>query len=112
MSKSLGDGSKTRFWTDTWCDVIPLAGKFPRLAALDTNSNCMVSDRVSKTSHGLVFSWNWRRPIKDGRNRLKLPTFAAYAMPHPLILEAKGGIGGSIIPDASRLHRYEKPLMI
>ena len=33
LVKQIGNGEETKSWNDTWCDTIPLAKRFPRLAA-------------------------------------------------------------------------------
>ncbi|XP_024969768.1 uncharacterized protein LOC112509139 [Cynara cardunculus var. scolymus] len=34
--------------------------------------NCSISDRISISENGLTFLWNWRRPIRDGREQRDL----------------------------------------
>ncbi|KAJ9542702.1 LOW QUALITY PROTEIN: hypothetical protein OSB04_029208 [Centaurea solstitialis] len=49
----------TKFWTNWWCGNQPLIAKFPHLAALDKEVNCLVSDRLQRTSQSI----SWRRPL-------------------------------------------------
>ncbi|GJT88766.1 hypothetical protein Tco_1070483 [Tanacetum coccineum] len=43
--KKIGNGETTRFWTDTWLGGGPLSVTFSRLFQLESNQNCLVSDR-------------------------------------------------------------------
>nr|XP_043629760.1 uncharacterized protein LOC122601047 [Erigeron canadensis] len=63
ISRKLRNGSCTKFWTQAWCDCEPLDVKFPRLAALDLDKNCVVSDRHDDSG----WIWKWRRPIRTTR---------------------------------------------
>ncbi|KAJ9565851.1 hypothetical protein OSB04_001817 [Centaurea solstitialis] len=67
FTKSIGNGFNTHFWLDSWCDSSPLVERFPRLTALDADRNCKVADRVTAAVHRLVFHWNWRRCLREGR---------------------------------------------
>ncbi|KAJ9565573.1 hypothetical protein OSB04_001539 [Centaurea solstitialis] len=74
FSKSLGRGTKTRFWQDVWCDEGSLADRFPRLAALDKDKDCTIADRITETSQGKVFTWEWRRHLRGERDLSDLAT--------------------------------------
>lgn len=63
ISRRVGNGNHTRFWKDAWCVSEPLEAKFPRLAALDSDINCRVSDRWFDNE----WRWCWRRPISNTR---------------------------------------------
>ncbi|KAJ9547493.1 hypothetical protein OSB04_020036 [Centaurea solstitialis] len=67
FSRLLGSGNGIKFWKEVWCDSKPLLDCFPRLAALDANQDCTIADRVKQTENGLIFTWNWRRTPRDGR---------------------------------------------
>ncbi|GKA44663.1 RNA-directed DNA polymerase, eukaryota, reverse transcriptase zinc-binding domain protein [Tanacetum coccineum] len=45
-SRKLGNGASTRFWEDTWCGNSPLKLQFPRIYNLDTDRNCLISNRI------------------------------------------------------------------
>nr|GEZ82650.1 F-box/FBD/LRR-repeat protein At1g13570-like [Tanacetum cinerariifolium] len=45
-SLEIGNGTDTRFWTDNWVGGGPLKLSFSRLYRLDTNQQCVVSDRA------------------------------------------------------------------
>ncbi|KAJ9564749.1 hypothetical protein OSB04_000715 [Centaurea solstitialis] len=45
FAKVIGNGRKTKFWTDLWCSNKPFQGIFPRLAALDADRGCFVVER-------------------------------------------------------------------
>lgn len=63
LMKRVGNGQSTYFWNDIWCGTEALKIKFPRLAALDMDSQCKVSDRWNTTD----WNWQWRRPIRSNR---------------------------------------------
>ncbi|GJT73535.1 RNA-directed DNA polymerase, eukaryota, reverse transcriptase zinc-binding domain protein [Tanacetum coccineum] len=42
----IGNGASTRFWEDTWCGNSPLKLQFPRIYNLDTDRNCLISNRI------------------------------------------------------------------
>ncbi|GJW21628.1 hypothetical protein Tco_0032250 [Tanacetum coccineum] len=45
MVKKVSSGNQTRFWDDAWIkDIGPLKFRFPRLFALEMNTNCLVAD--------------------------------------------------------------------
>lgn len=63
MKRVVGNGNNTSFWKDSWCSSKSLAVQFPRLASLDIDINCRVSDRRMNNA----WSWCWRRPISNPR---------------------------------------------
>ena len=59
----LGEGTIIRFWKDGWCDVQPLAEKFPNLFSWSLNKDAFVAECWCNVSH----SWNsgLRRNVLD-----------------------------------------------
>lgn len=58
----MGDGEKTKFWTDNWIgEELCLSEIFPRLFSLEVNKEAFVSDRVVKRHGVSEFNWVWRR---------------------------------------------------
>ncbi|KAJ9550313.1 hypothetical protein OSB04_014358 [Centaurea solstitialis] len=54
---------------DVWCGNETLATRFPRIATLDHNRHCNVSDRLTFSSAGSIasFTWDWLRlPSRGG----------------------------------------------
>lgn len=45
LSKSIRDGRNIMFWKDVRVESVPLIELFPRLYALDVDSNCVVIDK-------------------------------------------------------------------
>ncbi|PWA48331.1 hypothetical protein CTI12_AA491790 [Artemisia annua] len=45
-NRSVGNGSTTSFWGDSWCGGRPLKEQYPRVYALDLNKSCSVADRM------------------------------------------------------------------
>nr|GEW42252.1 RNA-directed DNA polymerase, eukaryota, reverse transcriptase zinc-binding domain protein [Tanacetum cinerariifolium] len=91
FKKMIGNGTDTRFWMDNWVGEGLLKLSFPRLYRLDTNQQCVVSDRAptfhkhhartsdrtatvtpvigsqigpSASQVGLVYNWSWLRLIR------------------------------------------------
>ncbi|GKD88981.1 RNA-directed DNA polymerase, eukaryota [Tanacetum coccineum] len=62
MKRNIGDGMSTLFWNDVWINDTSLAQQFPRLFLLEEFKDAMVGDHWN----GLNFSWNWRRPLREG----------------------------------------------
>ncbi|GJW91856.1 hypothetical protein Tco_0169409 [Tanacetum coccineum] len=62
MVKKVSSGNQTRFWDDAWIkDIGPLKFRFPRLFALEMNTNCLVADRWSLLNGVWQGIWAWRR---------------------------------------------------
>nr|GEX79930.1 RNA-directed DNA polymerase, eukaryota [Tanacetum cinerariifolium] len=55
----LGNGAKTRFWEDKWCDEGILKIKYPRLFALES---CKLISVGTKLSHPCIYSSYCRKP--------------------------------------------------
>ncbi|KAJ9560359.1 hypothetical protein OSB04_005519 [Centaurea solstitialis] len=72
FTRSIGNGSKMKFWSDIWCDDAALADRFPRLAALDNDRHCTIADRILETSRGKEFKWEWRRSLRGDREHSDL----------------------------------------
>ena len=72
FSKNLSNMLDQKFWTGVWCGEDSLDNKFLHLVALDNNRLSSIADRVRKTDFGTEYSWNWRRPLKDGRETTEL----------------------------------------
>nr|XP_043638149.1 uncharacterized protein LOC122609157 [Erigeron canadensis] len=66
--RRLGNGNSVSFWRDLWVGNEALSGKFPRLYALELNKQAHVSERWG---NGL-WTWSWRRDIRDGTEALQL----------------------------------------
>nr|GEZ75175.1 RNA-directed DNA polymerase, eukaryota, reverse transcriptase zinc-binding domain protein [Tanacetum cinerariifolium] len=62
--KSRGNGSSIHFWKDNWVGNGPLNLRYNRLFHLDSNANCLLSERISNDN----WSWNWNRKILGSRN--------------------------------------------
>ncbi|KAL4558890.1 hypothetical protein LXL04_037094 [Taraxacum kok-saghyz] len=62
---AIGDGRDTGFWNGRWSNEGVFKTKYPRLFALEVEKNIAVADRVDKPLN----NWEWRRPIRDGRER-------------------------------------------
>ncbi|GKB89671.1 hypothetical protein Tco_0961943 [Tanacetum coccineum] len=61
----VGNGSSTKFWTDTWIGDNPLCLCFPRIYALESAKECFVADKLNES-----FSDSFRRIARDVRRLL------------------------------------------
>ncbi|GAU19692.1 hypothetical protein TSUD_78170 [Trifolium subterraneum] len=63
VSRKLGNGSSTSFWTSRWIGEAPLACVFPRLYSLSNQKDKMVVD--FRENHGDSWRWffSWRRDL-------------------------------------------------
>ncbi|GJW01986.1 reverse transcriptase domain, reverse transcriptase zinc-binding domain protein [Tanacetum coccineum] len=66
--RKTGDGSVFRFWHDCWFGTSNFMTLFPRMYALETHKDCLISERC--VSGGLIdlssHVWAWRRSPRDG----------------------------------------------
>ncbi|GJR77917.1 RNA-directed DNA polymerase, eukaryota [Tanacetum coccineum] len=58
----LGNGEKTSFWNDNWCEGGKLKERFPRVFALDTCKEIMVGNKMLQPS----LTSSFRRPPRGG----------------------------------------------
>ncbi|XP_071738720.1 uncharacterized protein [Rutidosis leptorrhynchoides] len=63
IQRSIGDGSTTDFWKDSWIGETILEDKFSRLFRLETNQEAKVADRVRWINGSCEFTWEWSRNI-------------------------------------------------
>ncbi|GKB47887.1 retrotransposon protein, putative, ty1-copia subclass [Tanacetum coccineum] len=57
----VSNGSNILFWKDPWCNGgTRLMDNFPRLFALESSQDCMVSDRWCFENGNCVGRWSWR----------------------------------------------------
>ncbi|GAU34179.1 hypothetical protein TSUD_162800 [Trifolium subterraneum] len=63
VTRFLGNGSRTRFWSDNWIGDVLLCSKFPRLFSLSLQKEATVSEMM--VVEGETKSWNflWRRSL-------------------------------------------------
>ena len=61
LKRKVNDGTRTKFWQDSWICDTPLAIKFPRLFRLEINQDCLVSEKWNGE-----WIWSWSRPITCG----------------------------------------------
>ncbi|KAJ9544798.1 hypothetical protein OSB04_024505 [Centaurea solstitialis] len=66
MQRPMVDGSKFKFWKEAWNGSSSLEERFPHLAALHTNVNCTIAERISRSTGGTMFCGSWRREIRNG----------------------------------------------
>ena len=65
VSFKVGDGSRIKFWHDSWCGDQPLRDKFPVLFRLARNQEATVADHLR--FHGTTHSWDieFLRQVQD-----------------------------------------------
>ncbi|KAI7988304.1 hypothetical protein LOK49_LG13G01113 [Camellia lanceoleosa] len=59
----LGNGSRAKFWVDSWCNTQSLALVFPRLFSLSVHKDGSVSDFVQRSSAGVDWNLLFRRHL-------------------------------------------------
>ncbi|KAJ9566154.1 hypothetical protein OSB04_002120 [Centaurea solstitialis] len=70
--KEMGNRVKTKFWKDVWCANGTLETFFPRLAALDSDKECSIADRIDVSNEGNRMRWGWTRLLSSGRDLTQL----------------------------------------
>jgi hypothetical protein len=70
----LGDGSKIRFWDDTWCGESPLKVAFPALFVIAREKNAFVADHLDYSSGSLQWDVSFIRAAHDW----ELDTMASF----------------------------------
>ena len=68
LCNKVGDGMSIRFWKDNWDGNGPLISRYNRLYHLDSNANCVLSDRIFNDS----WAWNWNIKSIGRRNEAAL----------------------------------------
>ena len=63
VSRRVGDGSDTFFWTDPWVDEIPLCERYGRLFDLAETRWCTVAEMFSLGWGAEGDAWVWRRQL-------------------------------------------------
>ncbi|XP_071694951.1 uncharacterized protein [Rutidosis leptorrhynchoides] len=61
FSKSIGDGSTTKFWEDRWTGDSKLSSKFPRLFHLECSKHVTINNRIIVGEYGVCSNWDWSR---------------------------------------------------
>ncbi|GAU39187.1 hypothetical protein TSUD_147950 [Trifolium subterraneum] len=63
ISKKVGEGSGTLFWTDPWLEGIPLSERFGRLFDLAMNKSSSVAEMFDLGWEVGGEAWEWRRQL-------------------------------------------------
>ncbi|GKF60246.1 hypothetical protein Tco_0177032, partial [Tanacetum coccineum] len=66
-----------KFWNEEWLCTFKLADVYLRLYALESMKDCNISDRLLKLSGHLSSAWNWRRSIRNGREKEEMESLAS-----------------------------------
>jgi hypothetical protein len=61
----VGDGSKTRFWTDIWCGTCSLKDGFPELFRIARNKEALLRDHIRYQNGGVFWDLNFTRHAQD-----------------------------------------------
>jgi hypothetical protein len=64
VSRRVGDGSDTFFWTDPWVDEIPLCERYGRLFDLAETRWCTVAEMFSLGWGAEGDAWVWWRQLR------------------------------------------------
>uniref|UniRef100_A0A2N9IM68 30S ribosomal protein S13, chloroplastic n=1 Tax=Fagus sylvatica TaxID=28930 RepID=A0A2N9IM68_FAGSY len=76
--REVGDGSKTRFWTDIWCGTCSLKDGFPELFCMARNKEALVRDHIRYQNGvclGILISLAM---LKIGSSKLYLPSWSCF----------------------------------
>jgi len=65
VSKIVGTGRDTYFWTDSWFGGIDLSVRFKRLYGLSVNKNRTVEEMFAKGWEDGGELWKWRQRLWD-----------------------------------------------
>nr|XP_043618724.1 uncharacterized protein LOC122590597 [Erigeron canadensis] len=84
IARRLGNGESTHFWTDIWMGNEAFSSRFPRLYAMETNKQALVSNRWNNGE----WSWLWRRNIRDGAEATQLANLTSLIQSIQLIDKA------------------------
>ncbi|KAK2370537.1 hypothetical protein QL285_083581 [Trifolium repens] len=63
VTRKVGDGSETLFWTDPWLGGTPLCERFGRLFDLAVTKSSTVAEMFSSGWEAGGEAWVWRRPL-------------------------------------------------
>jgi len=63
VSRRLGDGMNTSFWSDNWHPEGILHNLFPRLFVLSTQKNIKVGELWNRSAEGRNWEFTWRRSL-------------------------------------------------
>ncbi|GKE64956.1 RNA-directed DNA polymerase, eukaryota, reverse transcriptase zinc-binding domain protein [Tanacetum coccineum] len=83
-------GVSVKFWDEEWLGTFKLADVYPRLYALESMKDCNISDHLLKLSGRLSSAWNWRRSIRNGREKEEMESLASLLEG----VEIKSGLDG------------------
>ena len=61
----VGDGSKTRFWSDIWCGTCSLKDGFPKLYRIARNKEAFVMDYLDYHNERVSWVLNFTRHVQD-----------------------------------------------
>ncbi|CAJ2644200.1 unnamed protein product [Trifolium pratense] len=64
VSRQVGDGSDTFFWTDPWVDGISMRERFGRLFDLAENKSASVAEMFMRGWEAGGEAWEWRRQLR------------------------------------------------
>uniref|UniRef100_A0A2N9IF07 Reverse transcriptase zinc-binding domain-containing protein n=1 Tax=Fagus sylvatica TaxID=28930 RepID=A0A2N9IF07_FAGSY len=61
----VGDGAKTRFWTDSWCGQGSLKDGYPELYRIARNKEALVKDHMQYHNERVSWDFNFTRHAQD-----------------------------------------------
>lgn len=70
VTKTVGNGKSTFFWTDPWIGGVALAVRFRRLFELSVNKYCTVEDMFGLGWGEEGGAWQWRMRLWDREEEL------------------------------------------
>jgi hypothetical protein len=61
----VGDGTRIKFWTDSWCERGPLKESFPEMYNISRDKEAWVADHLNYQNEVMTWSLNFIRPAHD-----------------------------------------------
>jgi hypothetical protein len=68
--KKMGNGTNTRFWTDTWVGDVSLQSRFPRLFSISIQKNASVAEVANPGSGVDCWTLSWRMRLFEWEKAL------------------------------------------
>lgn len=65
LSFEVGDGTRVKFWADSWCGIGPLKEVYPELYHIARDKEAWVADHLHFQNGSVTWSLNFIRPAHD-----------------------------------------------
>lgn len=65
MKNSISNGRSLKFWLDSWCELVPLKDKHPRLYNISTQKQNLIYEMGFWRGEAWIWKLSWRRSLFD-----------------------------------------------